>query len=999
MTGVENPTAPTRPWLPPKDTKFLFPLSRFDHRLLLSWFLASAACFSSPAQVNVLTYHNDNARTGQTLYETTLTPANVNTNSFGRLFSCDVDGTIYAQPLYVANLNIPGKGTHNVVFVATEHNSVYAFDADDNTTSNAVPLWHTNFLNPAASMTTIPGADGNNVIAPEIGITSTPVIDLASSTIYVNAATKEIGDSGWDWLHRLHAVDLRTGAEKFGGPVVVEATVRGTGSGSDSAGNISFVGYLQLQRAGLLLLNGVVYIAYASYADSGNYHGWVLGYDAQTLQLRGVFNDTPNGHKGGIWQSGAAPAADSNGSMFLLTGDGSFSAEQANYGNSVVKLSMGTDDLQLDDYFTPFNQLALDLGDTDLGSGGAVLLPDSVGTPAHPHLLVASGKEARIYLLDRDNLGQYNATNDNQIVQTMQFAVTPTFGLPAYFNNHLYYVPIGDFLKSFPITNAHLFGPAPERSSQARFGYPGATPSVSANGISNGVIWLLRTDLAEFGGRATLHAFDASNVNRELYNSSQAGTRDDPGGAIKFTVPTVANGKVYVGTASRLAVFGPGSWAPPPTLTPQSGVFINSIMVSMSVGLPGVQIHYTIDGTAASPGSSLYTAPLLLTNSTVIRAIASSTNLRSSGEVISFFRKASSTTRVSGFGLGWTLNGGASVMNANLTLADGVAGELRSAFFNTRQVVTNFAARFVYRPSVGQSGAAFVLQNSTNGFAARGGGRFGLDGIAPSAAIVFDVRGSGTFTGWTTNGVVGVSSSTLPLDLGRGNPISVTLSYDGSVLAEHLLDLNTGTTFDATYAVNLVAALGNTNTAFVGFTGASGSFAASEVIESFTFGPYQPPTVAISNPADGAIFTAPSPINISVNAYVPTGAITKVEFFQGDTELGEKLVAPYTLTWTNVPAGRYLLTARATDDQGNRITSSPVQIVVTPPSLRVEHKANQITISWASSSVNYVLEVTDRLASPVVWSTAPQRRLILPDFTSVTVSSGTSNQFYRLRSP
>jgi hypothetical protein len=913
--------------------------SRRDRAWWLICLLLSLTSFSTPAHVNVLTYHNDNARTGQNLDETTLTPFNVNTNSFGRLFYYNVDGNIYAQPLYVSNLEIPGKGVHNVVFVATEHNSVYAFDADDNSTSNAVPLWHVSFIKPSALITPVPGEDEFGVIQPEIGITGTPVIDLASRTIYVNVATKEIGNLQWDYFHRLHALDLGTGAEKFGGPVVVSATVRGTGKGNDGAGIISFEPYRQFQRPGLLLVNGVVYIAYASYADAGNYHGWVFGYDAQTLQLRGVFNDTPNGHKGGIWQSGAAPAADSSGNIYLLTGDGAFDYAQGNYGNSVLKLVMNGEGLQVADYFTPFNQLTLDISDTDLGSGGAVLLPDSVGTVTHQHLMVGSGKEGKIYLLDRDNLGQYNGANDNQIVQTLPSHVAPTFGLPAYFNNHLYYIGIGDVVKSFRITNAQIVEPS-ETSSLASFGYPGATPSVSANGTTNGIIWAIRTDMAQFGGRATLHAFDATDVSRELYNSSQAGTRDDPGGAIKFSVPTVANGKVYVGTASRLAVFGTGSWAPAPTLVPKSGIFTNSIMVSMSTGLPGTQIHYTLDGTAASLDSPLYTSPLQLTNSTVIRAIALRTNLHSSGEVTASFGLASSTATIVGFrGNGWTLNGGASAANDVLTLADGLGSEQRSAFFKTRQVITSFTARFIYRPSVRLSGAAFVLQNSINGPRALGGGRLGLGGLMPGAAIFFDLRSSGTSTGYATNGSVGISSSTLPLDLGRGNPIAVTLTYNGLVLTEHLLDLNTGTTFDAAYVVNLAAAVGNANTAFIGFTGASGSSAASQMIEGFTFDPYQPPILVIANPSDGAVFRAPKSVIIAVNASVPDSAIKKVEFFQNDMNLGEDGAGPYALSWMNPSAGRYTLTARATDDQGHTMLSSPVQITVTPPPLHTAQVA------------------------------------------------------------
>jgi hypothetical protein len=319
-----------------------------------------------------------------------------------------------ASPLYVANVNIPGKGLRNVVYVATEHDSVYAFDADG---SQSAPLWQVSFIDPAHGITTVPPADTGETgdITPEIGITGSPVIDPSTNTLYVVAKTKEGSGGNTTYVHRLHALDIATGSEKLGGPVVIQGSVQGTGDGT-SGGQVPFLSLRENQRAALLLNNGVVYVAFASHGDNPPYHGWVFGYSASTLQRTMVYNVTPNGEGGGIWQSGDGLAADSSGNVFFVTGDGTFDANSGgrDYGDSIIKISSAGAVL---DYFTPHDHATMNAGDLDLGSGGTILLPDQPG--AHTHLALSAGKNGTIYVVDRDNMGHYQTGNDNQIVQAI----------------------------------------------------------------------------------------------------------------------------------------------------------------------------------------------------------------------------------------------------------------------------------------------------------------------------------------------------------------------------------------------------------------------------------------------------------------------------------------------------------------------------------------------------------------------------------------------------
>ncbi|MBZ5621860.1 MAG: pyrrolo-quinoline quinone [Acidobacteriia bacterium] len=491
-----------------------------------------------------------------------LTPTNVNAAQFGKLFSYPLDGVADASSLYVANVSIPGQGFHNVVYVATEHDTVYAFDADG---LNANPLWKVSFINPAGGITTVPPGDTGECcdISPEIGITGSPVINPATGTLYVVAKTKEVSGSTTNYVHRLHALDIATGAEKFGGPVVIQASVPGTGDGS-SGGQTPFISLRENQRAALLLSNSVVYFAFAAHGDQPPYHGWVLGYNAATLQQTMVYNSTPNGSAGGIWQSGDGLATDSTGNIYFVTGNGDFNANSggSSYGDSFVKLSPSG---AVVDYFTPHDQAIMQAGDLDLGSGGTLLLPDQSGP--HPHLAISAGKNGTMYLVDRDNMGRYNANNDNQIVQALvnEFPngtfITGNFKAPLYFNGSVYFSADADNIKSFKVTNG-LLSTSPTSETSLIPGYPGATLSFSANGNTNGILWAVqRIDFGPTGGGGprspgVLHAYDAANLATELYNSNQAaGSRDTLDFAAKWSAALVANGKVFVATNAQLTVF------------------------------------------------------------------------------------------------------------------------------------------------------------------------------------------------------------------------------------------------------------------------------------------------------------------------------------------------------------------------------------------------------------------------------------------------------------
>lgn len=503
-----------------------------------------------PTTNSVTTWHNDNARTGQSLNETTLTTTNVNSSTFGMLFVLSTDGAVDAQPLYLPNLTISGT-THNVLFIATEHASVYAFDADTGT-----QLWQVSAL---ATGETTSDDRGCSQVTPEIGITSTPVIDPKAGphgTIYTIAMSK---DASGNYHQRLHALDVTTGSEEFSGPKEIQATYPGKGDNS-SNGNVIFDAGQQIDRPGLLLLNGIVYTSWGSHCDYRPYTGWMIGYNETTLAQVTVLNVTPNGNEGSFWMAGAGPAADSSGNIFALDANGVFDTtlnaqgfpNEADYGNAFLKISTTNNKLAVADYFEESNQATENGSDEDLGSGGAMLLPDLTdNSGVTHHLAVGAGKDANIYVVDRDSMGKFSPNANNIYQQISSVLSAAVFSSPAYFNNTVYYGSVSNPIRAFAITNAQL-GSSPASKTAHAFPYPGATPSLSANGTSNAILWA-----AENTNPAVLHAFDATNLANELYNSNQAANgRDHFGAGNKFITPTVINGKVYVGTKTGVGVFG-----------------------------------------------------------------------------------------------------------------------------------------------------------------------------------------------------------------------------------------------------------------------------------------------------------------------------------------------------------------------------------------------------------------------------------------------------------
>ncbi len=627
-------------------------------RIAIAAMLFALLAGSLAAQTSVTTAHNDIARTGANTTETILTPANVKTGTFGRLYSMTVDGYVYAQPLYLPNLTMgvgtPQAGTtHNVVFIATEHDSIYAFDADNNGGANAAPLWKITLLDSAhgatSGATTVPNGDvGTSDIVPEVGITGTPVIDASTKTLYVIGKTKETISGTTTYVQRLHAIDVTTGLEKFGGPKLLNPSSQCVTSGSPQPGDIwvagngngSVSGVLcfdpkwENNRPALLLLNGIVYVGFAAHGDNGPWHGWLLAFNASTLATTGVWSTSPNAVGSGIWMGGAGLAADVPsgkpfGRMFTVTGNGLFDAAASytnamDYGDSIVRLDLTNGVPTVADDFTPHDQSFLNGGDIDQASGGVMLLPDSVGGGNGQHQLVQIGKSGRVYVLNRENLGGYNANNTTDPGE--RGSTGGLWGAPAYWNGNVYIWGRSDVLKAFAFANGTITSTTPTSKSVESAATYSPTPSISANGTTNGIVWSLKTDNFGSNGSAILYAHDATNVATLLYSSAQNASQDAPGASVKFVVPTIANGKVYVGTETQLSVYGLLNGVTPastPVINPTGQTFTGTLQVTMSDSTAGASIYYTTDGTTPTTNSTKYTAAITVSTTTTVKAIAS----------------------------------------------------------------------------------------------------------------------------------------------------------------------------------------------------------------------------------------------------------------------------------------------------------------------------------------------------------------------------------------
>jgi hypothetical protein len=599
----------------------------------------STATIAVTGLTGIYTYRNDYSRSSINSQEYLLNLSNVNTSSFGKLFACTVDQAIYAQPLWVANVAI-GGGTHNIVIVTTENDSVYAFDADNGNGTACTQYWKSSLTGTAygaaSGATPVPAADTGETgdIQTEIGITATPVIDPTTNTLYVLSKTKENGN----YFQRLHKLNLSTGAEMTGAPVAITASVPGTGSGS-SGGTLAYSALHENPRPGLALVNGSIYIGAGSHGDNEPWHGWILQYNASTLAQTGTYCATPNTNGGGIWMSGSAPVFDSSNNLYLITSNGTYDGN-TEFGDSFLKLATSSG-LSLSDWFTPDDAPTLATDNGDLGAGGAVTLMDSVAGP-YPHLLIGGGKEGILYLVNRDNMGHFNSANNNAAIQTWQ--VAPYLGnyggvssSGEFWQNTFYIAGADTPLEAFAFnTTRGTFNTTPTSLSSVTYGFPGVTPAISALGTANGIVWGIDSSTNGTNGAPTgpavLYAFDASNLANELWDSTM-GTNNQASTATKFAVPTVANGKVYVATTNALDVYGllsQGPAADAPTFSPAPGTYSTGQTVTLSDTTAGATIYYTLDGSTPTTLSPVYSTPISVTATTTINAMAAASGLNNS---------------------------------------------------------------------------------------------------------------------------------------------------------------------------------------------------------------------------------------------------------------------------------------------------------------------------------------------------------------------------------
>ena len=1010
-----------------------------------------------PTPVPVTTWRYDLSHAGQNTRETALNPSNVNPNSFGKLFTLPVDSTVYAQPLYVPGLKMSDGLVHNVLFVATENDSVYAFDADSNGGSNASPLWHASLLTSAygaaSGATAVPWQDnGSPDVAPTVGITGTPAIDTATNTIFLVSSTKENGA----YFSRLHAINIITGKEQPNSPVNISATVAGTGNGS-SGGQLSFSALWENQRPALNFYNGYVYIGYAAHGDNGPWHGWLFAYNATTLQQTSVLCLSPNGVGAGIWAAGAGLPIDntvSGGRMYIVTGNGTrsstppFSASSA-YGESVVAFSLASGKITPVDVFTPFNFQTLNDHDWDQGSGGLLMPPDQPGS--YPHMLITSGKEGRILVLNRDKLGGYVAgtTYSTNALQDITGVVPQAQGFwstPAYWNGNVYMWAENNVPMLFKL-NGGVLDTQPDSKSSITSAFPDPTFSISSDGTQNGIAWAVRSDQFNTKGPGVLYAWDANNLTSTIYQSDKNATRDAVGPANKFSIPVVTNGKVYVAAQKEVDVYGLINGQPTtaaPVINPNGGAFPSPQSVTLSSSTPSAAIYYTLDGStptpasteytgaltistgttikaiASAPGylqstvstasftftnqaapvtfspvggtygsaqtvtlsdadanakiyyttdgstptasSTLYTAPIQITVSKTIKAIATDPALQNSnvstaayiiqvgGNTINFGSGFSSTT-------GLQLNGSAVASNdTRLQLTDGGLSEAGSVFWNAPINIQAFTTTFQFQLSNAQAnGFTFTVQNV--GPTALGGNSAGLgyQNITRSVAVKFNFynyNGEGSdSTGVYTNGqapvLPTVDISPSGIQLNSGDSIQATVSYTGLTLNLKLLDLVTKKTFSYSKSINIPYIVG-ANTAYVGFTGGTGGLSSSQKLISWTY-----TTQAVHpdfSPGGGTYSTAQS---VTLSSKTSDAVIYYTTNGSTPTPTSTKYTGPITV------ANSLTIKAIAVSPTlGTSVVSAASYVIGSSTTKSFSLSGSTFTITWRGGSIHVPITVT-----------------------------------------
>jgi hypothetical protein len=1039
-------------------------LEALESRLLLS--------------VDVLTFHNDTSSTGVNSNETQLAPNNVTVGSFGKLFATPVDGQVYTQPLIQTGLTIgAGPNTsigidgtlHDVAFVGTEHDSLYALDGS---VAGSAVLWKRSFTDLTGSLIgTTPGSNINNPqnateitplssddvgtgdINPEIGITGTPVIDQATNTLYLVVKTREIIGGSVHFVQRLHAIDVTNGTDRATPYLIGDTTdgnlnntqiyCYGTGDGSvtdpyHGTGQqvVQFNALREHERGALSLVNGKIYVEWASHGDNGPYHGWVAMWDISHLsttgfQLKGVLNTTPNGGLAGIWQGGGRLVFEADGSAFYFeTGNGpgghgnpvldakGFPVD-GDYYESLVKVvadpsSNSTNQnkngwgLKVADYFAPYNQVDLDNADADFGSSGATLLPDSAGIPGHPHLMVTSGKEGKIYLIDRDNLGKYDPNNDNVLNSipngsghnTPPVQISGSLSSAAYFNGKIYWTSGYSGTANAYVINSDGTLSITSQTT-ATFGYLPGSESISSNGNSAGIVWVMDRQTNR------LRAYDASTFATELWDSGQkGGGADNLGSVVKFSVPTVANGEVYVGTSNSVVVYG---LTPPANSVPSAPVLSATALSGTSINLTwqdstttpnmatGYSVEISTDGvnfnpaTTATSGATSIAIGGLSPETQYYFRIHGFNGLGNS--LVSNIVNATTTNAVAliDFSAGFAnaaeqlaLNGSAQVNGSLLQLTDDNFYEAGSAFSKNPVDVTRFGTQFVFQLDAGSDtadGFTFTIQGVGPAAIGTAGGGLGFGpGIDQSVAIKFDIynnSGEGSSsTGLYTDGAEPFDVGSIDLlasniDLHSGDPFQVSMTYDGTTLSVTILDTVTQATATQNYLIDIPATVGSSN-AYVGFTGGTGGLALFQDLSSWTFSPNSPeapnaPTGLGATPATATTVSLNWTNNSTNQAGFHLDRATDPDFTQNlITEFVAASQSGFTDTATGLAPGStfyYRLRAFNTAGESENSNVTSVAIPIAPAKPTNAHvnqvSTDELDLTWTDnagiSATGYVI--------------------------------------------